>query len=217
MKITSSPDPFMCFKQLRKQTKKCIATSYHQYLQSLSKKLKVDPKTFWSFHAIESKTKRLPAVVTYKDWSASESVDKAALFNEFFSSVYSSDNVNYEDLQVDVLYPSFLFEISTTQSEVENILVNLDAKKASGVDGILGRILKLCAREIYPPVIDLGQMSGKNYPSCHLLSCFTFSYWLAAWLCERAFLYNSAGPHSPYVEQSAGCRSPGWCRVFGLC
>ena len=27
--------------------------------------------------------------------------------------------------------------------------------------------------------------------------------------CERA--YNSAGPHSPYVEQSAGCR------VFGLC
>ena len=90
--------------------------------------------------------------------------------------MYSSDNVNYEDLQVDVLHPDLLFEISTTQSEVENILINLDAKKASGVDGILGKILKLCAREIYPPVIDLGQMSGKNYPSCHLLSCFTFSY-----------------------------------------
>lgn len=44
-----------------------IATSYHQYLQSLSEKLKVDPKKFWSFHAIKSKTKRLPAVVTYKD------------------------------------------------------------------------------------------------------------------------------------------------------
>lgn len=112
-----------------------IVTSYYQYFQSVSEKLKIDPKTFWSFHAIKSKTKRLPAVVTYKDRSASESVDKAALFNELFSSVYSSDNVNYEDLQVDVLYPSFLFEISTTQSEVENILVNLDAKKATGVDG----------------------------------------------------------------------------------
>ena len=79
MKITSSPDLFTRFKQLRKQTKKFIATSYHQYLQSISEKLKVDPKKFWSFHAIKSK--RLLAVVTYKDTSASESVHKAALFN----------------------------------------------------------------------------------------------------------------------------------------
>lgn len=117
-----------------------IATGYHQYLQSLSEKLKVDLKKFWSFHAINSKTQRLPTVVTYKDRSASESVDKAALFNEFFSTVYSSDNVNYEDLQVDILYPDLFCKISTTQSEVENILVNLDAKKATGVDDIRARI-----------------------------------------------------------------------------
>ena len=54
--------------------------------------------------------------------------------------MYSSDNVNYEDLQVDVLYPDLLCKISTTQSEVENIFVNLDAKKATGVDGIPARI-----------------------------------------------------------------------------
>ena len=56
MEITSSPERFMCFKQLRKQTKNCIATSHHQYLQTLSEKLKVDPKKFWSFRAIKSKT-----------------------------------------------------------------------------------------------------------------------------------------------------------------
>lgn len=61
MKITCSPDLFMRFKQLRKQTKKRIATTYHRYLQTLSEKLKVDPKRFWSFHAIKSKTRRLPA------------------------------------------------------------------------------------------------------------------------------------------------------------
>ena len=54
--------------------------------------------------------------------------------------MYSSDNVNYEDLQVDILYPDLLCKISTTQSEVENILVNLDAKKATGVDDIRARI-----------------------------------------------------------------------------
>ena len=109
--------------------------------------------------AIKSKTKRLLAVVTYKDRSASETVNKAALFNEFFSTVYSSDNINYEDLQVDVLHPDLLFEISTTQSEVENILVNLDAKKATGVNGTPARTLKLCARELSMPLTKLFNLS----------------------------------------------------------
>ena len=81
------------------------------------------------------------------------------MFNEFFSTVYSSDNINYEDLQVDVLHPDLLFEISTTQSEVENILVNLDAKKATGVDGIPARILKSCARELSMSLTKLFNLS----------------------------------------------------------
>ena len=40
------------------------------------------------------------------------------------------------------------WEISTTQSEVENLLLNLNANKATGVDGIPARILKSCAREL---------------------------------------------------------------------
>ena len=73
--------------------------------------------------------------------------------------MYSSDNVNYEDLQVDVLHPDLLFEISTTQTEVENILVNLDAKKATGVNGIPARILKSRARELSMPLTKLFNLS----------------------------------------------------------
>ena len=198
---------------------------------------------------LSNQKQRLPAVVTYKDTSASESVHKAALFNEFFSTVYSSDKVNYEDLQVDVLHPDLLFEISTTQREVENNLVNLNAKKVTGVDGIPARILKSCARELSMPLTKLFNLSFslgevrltwkranvtpvfkdnakenvENYISFFLLLILgkcqeriihraiysPVSPFLNDWLCERAFLYNSAGRHSPYVEQSAGCRSPG--------
>ena len=73
--------------------------------------------------------------------------------------MHSSDNVNYEDLQVDFLHPDLLFEISTTQSDVENILVNLDAKKVTGVDGIPARILKSCARELLIPLTKLFNLS----------------------------------------------------------
>ena len=77
----------------------------------------------------------------------------------FFSTVYSSDNVNHEDLKVDILHPDLLSEISTTQNEVENILLNLDAKKPTGVDGIPARILKSCARELSMPLSKLLNLS----------------------------------------------------------
>lgn len=105
----------------------------------------MDPKKFWSYHAIKSNTRRLPAAVTYKDRSASDPADKAALFNEFFSIVYTSNAISSEDLNDDVVHPDLLMKISTTQDEVEDILINLNVHKATGVDGIPARILKICA------------------------------------------------------------------------
>ena len=67
-------------------------------LSSISSIIREIESSFGPSMLLNKKTKRLPAVVTYKDGSASESVDRAALFNDIFSSVYSSDNVNYEDL-----------------------------------------------------------------------------------------------------------------------
>ena len=56
-------------------------------------------------------------------------------------------------------FPDLLFQISTTQGEVEDILVNLDANKATGVDGIPARILKSCARELSIPLTKLFNLS----------------------------------------------------------
>lgn len=129
LRRNNCPELFSRFKQLRKQTKKCIAASYHHYLQSLSEKLKVDPKKFWSYHAIKSNTRRLPAVVTYKDRSASDPADKAALFNTFFSTVYASNAISSGDLNDDVVHPNLCMKISTTQEEVEDILLRLNVHK----------------------------------------------------------------------------------------
>ena len=143
MKCKNSPELFSRFKQLRKQTKKCIAASYHQYRQSLSEKLKADPKKFWSYHAIKTNTRTLPAVDTYKNRSVSDPADKAALFNTFFSTVYASNAISSGDLTDDVIHPNLLMKISTTQEEVEDILLRLNVHKASGVDGIPARSLKI--------------------------------------------------------------------------
>ena len=52
----------------------------------------------------------------------------------FFSSVFS------------------VMDVSTTQNDVKSILSQLDANKATGVDGIPARILKECAEELSYPL-----------------------------------------------------------------
>ena len=79
------------------------------------------------FHQI--KNKETPAVVTYKDRPASD--HKAALFNEFFSTLYSSNHSPNEDLIDDLVHSDPLLKMSFTQDEVEDILVKLNVQNVS--------------------------------------------------------------------------------------
>lgn len=68
-----------------------------------------------------------------------------------------------------ILHPDLLFETSTIQStsEGKNILVNLDANKATDVDGIPARILKSCARELSMPLTKLLKLCVCHSRLCH--------------------------------------------------
>ena len=79
------------FKLLRKETKKLISSRYFKYFKFLADKLKKNPKKFWFFHAIKSKSKRLPEVVRYSSEgkSAKNPTGKAQLFNEFLSTLFT--------------------------------------------------------------------------------------------------------------------------------
>ena len=106
LKSNSDVDLFSRFKLLRKQTKRLISLKYSLYLKSLSEHLKNNPKKFWSIHSLKAKTRRIPPVVTCKLKSASDPAAKASLFNEFFSSVFTSTSADHVTLRNDVTYSS---------------------------------------------------------------------------------------------------------------
>ena len=85
LKTNGSADLFLKFKDLRRKTKKLINSSYQQYLQSLSGKLQENPKHFWAFYSIKSKTKRIPETVIYGDTRSRDLNSKVELFSVFFS------------------------------------------------------------------------------------------------------------------------------------
>lgn len=60
---------------------------------------------------------------------------------------------------IDVVNPYLLMNLETTNGEVETILKKLDSTKATGVDGIPTRILKICAKELAKPLKMLFNLS----------------------------------------------------------
>ena len=159
LKNNSDVGLFSRFKLLRKQTKRLISLKYCLYLKSSSEDLKNNPKKFWSFHSLKSKTKRIPPVVMYKPNSASDPAEKASLFNEFFSSVFTSTSADHVTSRNDVTHSDLLMSMSTSALEVQKILAKLDVNKATGADNIPVRILKERFRELSHPLSTLFKMS----------------------------------------------------------
>ena len=110
-----------------------MSFKFSHYLKSLSDKLKTNPREFWSFYSLEFKTKRLPEVITYssKARSAKDPVEKASLFNEFFSSVFPTKTSNSGSFHVDEINSNLLMDVFTTYSEVKTIVCNLDINKVT--------------------------------------------------------------------------------------
>ena len=162
LKSSGSQDLFRRFKELRKKTKRLINHSYSQYLQSLSDKLQDNPKHFWSFHSMKSKTKRIPETVIYDNIHSTDLTSKVELFNDYFQSIYSKSSLDVNLTSSDVVNPYLLFNVTTSISEVQGILGNLDISKSPGVDNLPARILKTCAYELSIPLAHLFNLSLKS-------------------------------------------------------
>ena len=130
------------FKLPRKETKKLISSNYCKYFKSLADKLKSNPEKFWSFHSIKSKSRRLPEVVTYSrvGKSAKNPTEKAHLFNEFVSTLFTKIAPGRMEFPCDVIHSDLLLQVSTSRNQVKDILTKLDSTKSTVVDGIPARV-----------------------------------------------------------------------------
>lgn len=149
------------FKQLRSETKKLIRSNYREYLVKLSESLKDNPRRFWSFHSIKTKSRRLPESVFYEGVSTSKPSEQANLFNLHFHSVFSKpyDLVYGDSHPKEEVNPGSLISVATCPSEVKKILVKLNPNKAAGVDSIPARLLKCVANELANPISSLFNLS----------------------------------------------------------
>ena len=86
--------------------------------------------------------------------TAANPVEIATIFNTYFASVFSSENLP-DELPTETSGPPVLTELTLTEPEVETILNSLDTNKATGPDEIPARLLKNTAAIVAPSLCKL--------------------------------------------------------------
>ena len=135
------------FKTARKEFKTLIKFKMRANLVSDNRNIL--HKKFWSHVKSTTKLTRIPEVVSYGGKTASDSIEKAKMFNEYFRRQFSEAS-NYSiniDFQNDRS-----FDIDFSESRIKSILSALNVNKAQGPDGINGAVLKHCSDSLVYPL-----------------------------------------------------------------
>ena len=155
------------FRILRKESKALINRKFKEYYTSLGDSLKVNPKHFWGYFCLETKSNSIPANVTYGGRQISSGVEMAEAFNKYFYSTF----MHAPEVPLDAFPPPgdrmpVLDSLVLCEDEVYKVLLNLDPSKAPGPDGLPTIVLKTCARELTPSLCALFALFNLslNYP-----------------------------------------------------
>ncbi|MCY3929513.1 MAG: reverse transcriptase family protein [Acidobacteria bacterium] len=105
-----------------------------------------------------TKSHSIPPTLHYNSISADSDLDKANIFNDYFYSVFTQAPTNYPTPSN---ISSVLSNISISEEDVYNALINLDTSKAMGPDSIPPIVLLKCASVLYKPLHHLFSLTLK--------------------------------------------------------
>ena len=124
-----------------------------KFFGTLESDINRNPKRFWSILKQKSKSRTIPNYVSMATVNGSaadqdlvrtpaeDSMEISNLFNSNFTSVFSSEDLQFEDTSSPAR-ELMTTDLCLTVGEVQSILVSLDVNKATGSDGIPARLLK---------------------------------------------------------------------------
>ena len=125
------------------------------YLAKIEASFTQNPKLFWNYHKAKLHHRSaLNPVISHNNQIAKTSREKAdsELFNSYFCSVFRRvKTTSIPEPSAPLLTPAAqLFDIVISEVDVAHHLSHLDPTKATGPDGIPGRILQECISVIAP-------------------------------------------------------------------
>ena len=126
----------------------------------------------------------IPCSLYYNSTVANSDLDKASLFNKYFYSVFTTPSCHPAPPD-DNDDSNMLSELTISDADVLNVLLNLDTTKAMGSDGIPSIVLQRCATALYQPLTHLFNLT------------LQFSYLPSEWKVHKIIpIFKSGDPTS---------------------
>ena len=141
--------------EARNACNRTIKKAKREYERKISHECKSNPKRFWQY--VQSKTKCSTGISPLDKGNgnlAYDNVEKANILNDYFSSVFTRENVeNVPEMESGCRSDgAFLAEVQVTADAVKHKLKLLNPSKAQGPDGIPPRVLKELHEELSKPL-----------------------------------------------------------------
>ena len=157
-KRRNTPEAWANYRAIRNHASAQLRAKHDAFINSLAPIIKQNPKRFWSFFQFRTKARSLPNEIYLDGTTCSDSLDKAILFNSYFSSVFSKTSVStFPNITPCIDEP--ISEPVISANHVCDILSDLDVNSACGPCGISPLILKRCAPLLAPSLAVMFNMS----------------------------------------------------------
>ena len=147
-------------REANKKPAKEIKNAKLNYKKNLAENVKFDAESFYAYVRSKSKSRSGIRVLSRDDgvWAESPE-DVAEKFNEYFSSVFSVEDVGSIPEAVGGSGVGGLSDLIVSRKKVRELLAKLRADKAPGVDELFPRLLLHFPDEILVPVCVLFEKS----------------------------------------------------------
>ena len=150
---TKDGDDYRIYSRSRNQAKWQCRKAARDYERNIAKEAKSNPKRFYNYSKKKMKTKSGIADLTEKDgFTASNNREKAVVLNDFFSSVFTREDMQSMPELPKEAFRTKLADLTITPKQVEKRLAALKPNKATGPDGFPPRMLKELAGPLSKPL-----------------------------------------------------------------
>lgn len=146
--------------QMERDLQSLIQSAKENYLMQLVTTFRSNPRKLYTYLNNLSESKFEPHFIYYNNMIIHDPCQRAKIFNEYFNSTFTtSDYVLPSTQSLPAPSAPCLSELSLNESEVYEILVQLDTTKAMGCDNIHPLVLKHCSDTLAAPLTALFNLS----------------------------------------------------------
>ena len=141
--ITKDGRDYQKYKQQRNASKARVGKSILEFERKIAQSIKKSDKGYWKYANSKLKSKsKVPDLKLSEESYTSNDQEKADILNEFFSSVFTHEDLNNFPKSPTRIFRLKLEDIEITEEIVLDALTSLNGSKSPGPDAIHPRILK---------------------------------------------------------------------------